>query len=703
MTQLLTGYKVDKPPIFSYINGRIYVTNDHDRVKVWDGLYGTMRDAGIAAPAIPGGVTQAAGNGTVGTHLVRYRYLDSTSPAGTYRSNAAASLSVAIATASTQGKLTFSVTSSGAGGNLIRSDDTKVDQIQLEMTAASGSIFYVVANSTIANSATTVDVNISDTSLIAGDLAATYDTNISSTVDSGQGHEQPPLGSIITQVKDFTFIGGFQSRTFTVGVSSGSTSVTGTGFSTLWTARMIRVAGDTAAYEIASATATAITLTKVYAGTTNAAAVITVFPKAPNRIYWSALKSGAQLPESFKVATRARDVLNGTGDTIRGMINWQGDLLICGFYSMERLIFVNDPGVGDLQAIGDRFGVWNQNCLVVVNQSLFGWGPNGVWVMRGGGPTWISQPIDLTTVSPSYGYMDVTKKDQFHSFYQPQTKSIVWMFVKTGETTPREGIAFDLKGGRWFRVQFRQGMDASINAADANGQYQAVLSDSTNGRTWYNTGAADGVPAASNGAYSIASSTSTSTMTVNESLPSATSVGGNLAGVILYRPSTGEEKVISSNTSSTITLGSAFATTIAAGESMYAGAIPFQLTSAWWGGDLSTKKRASLFLTFIPTTGGMLRVQIYQDYATSPATFTVADTAEWPLGVTKPTGSQTFVDVSMDPVLVPGGFVRIPMFMDFKRVLRMDLRVLSPAGTLQLVDANFVLASKDDTKRVTNE
>lgn len=691
---LLTGYNTEAYGCFESVNGRIYLTNDFNRLQVWDGVASALRDAGIAGPAAaPTTPSAAGGNVTTGTHLIRYRYIDSSSPAATYRSNASANLSYTATSAS----LTFSIGTTITAATIVRSTDAKVDTIQLEATAASGSDFYVVG--TVANTATAISYNLADASLILNEAADTYDTNLLATQDTGVGHDQPPIASLIAHTKDRTFLAGATVRGRTVGVTLSSTSVTGTNFSTLWSSRMFRVVGDSASYLISSTTSTTMTLAKAYAGSTSTAASAEIFSRTPNTIYWSAAPNGAELPESWKITQMARTCLNGTGDEIVGLKGWQGDLIISGRFSMERLVFIDNPATGELVRIAGKFGVWNQRCFVVVDGTLFGWGPNGAWQMRAAGPSWISHPIDDAITDSTRGYIDVSQSSQFHGVYDPIQKVIRWFFVKTGDVGPRQSICIDLSERRWFRSSFRQNIAASVNAIDSSGNWRGLLSDSVNGQTWKHEGATDGVPSSSTGAYTVTVSSTTTVVNVVDSLPTSNS---GLTGAILYQPSSGEERVIASNTSSTITLSSALTTAPSSGSAVYVGAIPWYIETEWEDfGHPEAKRQAHLYLSFIPTTSGTLRVRVYGDFNATPLTWTRVDTGPTPRGVSSWTNGQTYVEVSMS-TSDTGGFVKIPMFMEFKRYLKASVECISPAGTLRLLDASFQ-PTKAGTKAVVNE
>ena len=694
-TTLKSSYNTAVIPSFCYSNGRLYVTNNFDRMQVWNGVSSTFLDAGIAAPtAAPSAPTTGSGNCTVGTHLLRYRYLDNTSPASTYRSNVSAILSQSVTTAA-DALLTFGIgTAATTTAPIIRSTDAKVTTIQLEMTAAAGSIYYVT--SSVNNAATAITVNITDANLALNELGGLYDSgNTLTTDDLGTGNEQPPLGTIMCQCRDYTFLGGDEPHALTgVTATLNSATVTGTGFSTLWNQRkVIRIGTDAIAYQIDTvASSTSMTLVNIYAGAT-VTTTASVYSQNPNAIYWSSFISsrGAVMPESWRAAVRSRSVLNGTGDILRGMIEFNGDLMLFGKFTSQRLIFVDDPGAGEIDDLSGQFGVWNQRCLIKVEGALYGWGPNGAWSARGGVPSWLSRDIETT-----YGdLIDTNDAAQFHGAYDPATKTLRWFYTSTADVGPRQVIAIDVAKRRWTRERYRQGIDASLFGADSTGKIQCILSDATNGFTYYRSGSTDGVPSTT-GSYTVGSGSTTTITQVTDSLPTGTSLI-DLSGLIIYDPVSTEERAITSNTASAIT-HAAFTAALTAGGSCYVGAIPWSYETDWWIGDgMETAKRPSLFIEVMPgTTTGIVRVTFYADWSASAVTFTTEAGYSPPKGVLAFTSGQAYLDADFGDVATTDGFIKFPVPLDWRRSVRCKLEIFSPTGTLHLLDCYFALQSKRD-------
>jgi hypothetical protein len=279
-----------------------------------------------------------------------------------------------------------------------------------------------------------------------------------------------------------------------------------------------------------------------------------------------------------------------------------------------------------------------------------------------------------------------------------------WFYTNTDDTAPKQVIAIDLPGQRWDREKYRQGIDASIFGADSTGKVQCIMSDATNGFTYYRQGLTDGVPAGSTGSYTVASGSTTTVTQVTDSLPTGTL--NDLTGLILYEPVTGQEKVISSNTTSAIT-HAALSAALVAGATIYVGAIPWSYETNWWIGDgLEMAKRPDLFIEVCPTStaSGILRMTFYADWSSTPVTFTGEATYSPPLGVLPFTSGQSYVDAYFDNVANTSGFIKFPLPLDWRRSVRVKVEVLGTLGTLRILDIYLALQSKrDSAPKTANE
>jgi len=670
MTTLNSSINTESASSFAVTQGRVYLANDFDKVQVWDGIAPQTYDAGMVAPAAaPSAPTVAAGSVTAGVHLIRYRYYNTRS---LYVSNPSPALEQTVAVGGS--KLTFVV-----GTHMVVSTDAKCDKIMLEATTAGGSKYYQVG--TVNNTAAaSIDYNVTDTTLIQA-------TAISAS-PGDFGHEQPPLFAIIASHRGFLFGAGSTTKTRTVGVTQTSGTVTGTNFSLNWAGRRFLVSGDTVSYEIASvASATSMTITPVYAGTTNAAAISSIFPATPNRLYWSR----PLYPEGWKPSEYARDTLNNRSDELRGMSSYSGSLWIFGRHSSERLVFTSDPGTSEGQIIpipGDR-GVHNQRCLIEAEGKLYAWDRLGMYTC-GSIPNHISKPIDRTLTD----YVDWAYSDDFHGVFDPTDGVLMWFFTKIGDTVPKYAACMEVSSGRWWLSSFQQGITASLVVPDSQGQVRAMLGDA-NGYTWFYgiEGGMDGLPPLTSGVLVVAGTPSATSIPVTTTL----SVSPSLAGCMLYNPANSETAIVASNTTTTLTLTApGFTTVPTAGLEVWAGIIPIEYETKWFTLKGSPARVVYLHLHVHPSSAtGNARIYIYKDFSATAEVFTKTASDTFPDGVTIVDGG-SYITVALDGH-DGDGILSVPMPGDWATAWKARVICDRPDGELRMLHLEFSTLS--DTKQ----
>jgi hypothetical protein len=661
----------------SVIQPRCYFSNDFDKVKAWDGVWSAVRDSGIAAPsAAPGAATQASGNVTVGTHLIGYYYRDSTSPGGEsegygYRSSLSP-VSTETVSSSAQ-KLTFSVSDAGIGGDIIRSADPKVDTIVLCATLAGGEAFFIVEE--IANAGvTTVDYNVSDTVL-------TQYTSLTS-VGGTSGHDQPPCTASIAVARNVTFYGVQFDADVTVSVTNGSATVSGT-FSEMHAGRLFTRTGDTKSYRIAAVASggASLTLSETYAGVTGASVAARITSNNPSRVWYST----QYYPESCDLASKAFDTMDDVDDRLRCMTSYLGDPWFLGYRTAQRLIFnVNGGDLVDydLVTMSGTCGAWNRFCVVKPSaDSLYCWGPNGVWVLSGGRPTIISGQID----DDWRAVINYSEAESIHGWYDPEENEVGWMFCSGSSSVPNRALMYDIDGRRWRIDVYRQGMDCSTLYTTSNGRLQCVLADSTNEIAFTRGGSTDGVPTGT-GKYTVAAGTTTTVTNVSDSLPTGAK-GTGFDGLVAYSPDLDEAVAISDNAAGSIT-HAAFSSALTPGQKVYVGSIPVVVEFSWWPGqDQSIEKVPEKLLMYaVPSsTATELRLYQYRDFSTSEVT--VADIAgrTYPKGVTVNNDRDGFlIDMS-----VADGYIEVPCGATAAKVLKVKLTLDDPSGEFTLLDVQW--------------
>lgn len=681
MTTLLTGLNTTNKTVMTAINGRVYLANDFDNIKVITPDRAT--DAGITGPSgALGSPTAGAGNTTNGTHLIRYRYRDSRSG---YISNPSDALSYTVSGGN--GSLVFNVTS-----DYTASSDVKVDYIDFEMTPVDDSTFYRAQS--ILNTATTATVSLSDASL-------TQQFNASANYGSAANFDlfsnaKPPSAAVMASHRNILFVGGDHPYAVSASFTQSSATVNYSGGSSNWVGRLIQVSSDTVAYEISAVGSATMTLSAVYAGSTGTKSA-TVYKKLPNRIYYSRLN----YPESFDTINQARDVLIGRGDRVRALYSLRDALYIFGQYSSDRLAFNTNPSAATSNLIpikGNR-GVFNQQCLVEADGRVFAWDRLGMYEVKEV-PRHISTHIDNTLSE----MVDYTEFAQFHGVYDPIERALLWFFVATGDTVPKFAATVEIDtidGGdpRWQFHQYRQGITSSQVIASTDGQVRGWVGDE-NGYTWAlsTVNTFDGVYPTNPGVVTAASGATTTVIPVDETLYTTVT----LAGCILYDPSSGEERLISTNTASTITLATALTNAPSDGDELWLGSFQCEYRTKWWAGQgMQNKKRPSYFylMLYPGNSTGKLSIYFYKDFSTQPFTFSNADNSY--VGMDGVTFSNGVLTIDLDGGN-GDGFVSVNMPSDWSRALQARVVSDRPDGTLRIMDMGFRTFSQDEVE-VGNE
>lgn len=666
-TTVASSLSTDIRGCFAGSNSRIYYTDDFDLVQRFDRGDAAAVTAGIAAPTVtPTQGTLAAGVVPAGVHRLRYRYKDTVTG---YVSNASAELSI---------------TSTGAQNivvNVTASPDAKVNQIILEATGAAGSTFYIAATGT--NTTTTITYSMTDAALIVQQATdATY---------GDFGHELPPAVELLVEHRGRFFGWKTSNRTRTsCTVTNGSATITGTNFPTsgAWNGRLVLINSETTPRLIASTTATTITLSAVYPGAASGSAnTIQVYSATPDMLYWSR----GLFPEAWQPAVWARRVLNNAGDRPTAIASIGDDLWLFGTRTVKRLQYTSDPAFGMLQSVPGAMGAWNQRCIVNADGRVFGFGPAGVWEIRYNFPTHLSKNADVSTQA----LMDVSQSESCHGVYDPLERVVVWFFARTGDTTPKDALAYDLDKQEFFFYTYRQPIASSILAGSRSATAAPYLGDS-NGFIWRHTPdlLGDGITASmglTTAVVTTAAGSTTTVLNLNQSMPTAPQ---DLQGVMLYNPTTGEAIRISSNTATTITLASALATTPTVGAEYYLGSVDIYALSAWWADPtLQAIKRPSyITVEHFSSSGTVIGlVQMFKDYSTSALALTREAVYNPPNGVTFTSGGLTAtIDTSIAPVAY------VPQVSDWGRAWAWSFQKLRPSGQLRLLDVAYVITSKRD-------
>lgn len=676
---------------FTKSNGRLYFCNDFNSMQRIERGNSTGGTVGIIAPtAAIGTPALTSGSTTVGTHGMRYRYYDSKS---LYMSDPSDQTNITLTGTSV---LTFSVGTSGT--TIIRSTDTKVDQVIVELTDAGSSTFY---------RASTFNQTLSQTTVSMDDT--TLRLQVTAARDGDFNHQPPPLFALVTEHRGRLFGWGSTVVTLTgVTVSSASTNITVTGatMSSGWAGRLIKVGSDTKAYRIDSMSGTGVAvLSETYTGTSVVSTGVQFFSATPDMLYWSR----AGFPEAWNSLNFARRVLQNASDTPSAFFSHHEVLYLCGQQTIRVLDYASDPASGQLVQVPGEMGVWNQRCVVFANGRVYAWGRSGAWSINGLMPVHLSRAIDDRidgSDSSSTDNIDVSKFEKFHGVYDPRERVITWFYcTSSDDLNPLHAIRYDLDSKEWTLATWKQAMQASCLVAGGTTNVTRALLADTNGYSWYITpNSFDGVPVSMSGGVVTVSSTgaTTTSVPVTQSLPTGTT---DLKGVMLYT-SSGDEALVASNTANTLTLstGNALATAPSNGTELYLGVIPFTIKTKWTsGGGIQDKKRPQyLMISKVPgTSAGNLTVTIYLDYSTSAYVFTKGQSDVDPDGITTTNGSAN-ATVDLDGGS-GDGVVFLQMPADWSRVISAQITSYRPTSTIKLLDVKFTVTNSRNEVTVMDE
>jgi hypothetical protein len=300
---------------------------------------------------------------------------------------------------------------------------------------------------------------------------------------------------------------------------------------------------------------------------------------------------------------------------------------------------------------------------------------------------------------------DASYSERFHGVYDPRERVLMWFYVAIGDAYPKNAICYDLDRQIWSTRTFRQEITSSTLVSGTTNSVRALLGD-YNSLSWYLIADRfDGVPLSlvnSGGAYSgvltVAETGATvDSVRVSQALPTGASDFGpsNLDGCVVYNPLTGEESLVYGNTADTLELDGEFSTAPTIGTELFLGSFEWKMRTKWAEGQgMQTKKRPSyLMVRKVPGTNvGKLKVRIYEDFSTTPMTFTLDSNDTFPDGVSWTNGAN-YASVDLDGGS-GDGIAFVPLSANWKRVISAEVSSVRPDDELKLLEFGFLSESK---------
>lgn len=357
------------------------------------------------------------------------------------------------------------------------SSDTKVTARQiLRNTNGQTETYYVDLETTDLSSTTLTTMN-DDTDLATEESQAILGSDGSALANR---YGVPPNHKpFMAQTLDRVFYMGYVDYSEgNVILTNGSATVTGTGtrFTSSMVGRMLYVIGSTASYEISAVDTTAqtLTLTAVYAGTTNKYGRYTIRPATAElkAVYFS--ESG--LPEAVP-ATNALTIQED-GDKITGGMAFKSFIYILERRHIYKLTSSSDPATDGSVYLQCERGCINNRCWVIVNEAAYLLDESGVYKYQGGSQAEsISSAIQNMFFPEDDGEWRIqwTFAKNFHASVDSNFSVIRWFVCLSGSEHPRHAICYQYELGRWWVEEFTQPMASSVVGESVNDNIRRVF------------------------------------------------------------------------------------------------------------------------------------------------------------------------------------------------------------------------------------
>ena len=450
---------------------------------------------------------------------------------------------------------------------------------------------------------------------------------------------------------------------------------------------LIQKDGDDRAYEIQEydASLNKIILAENYAGATSVDAGYRIFSRA--NVIWV---SNPGFPEGF----RPLNFINGPNGELSGdltaSLGYSASMLFWSLSGMYRLSFDLDPLLdGVLEPISQQRGALTTRVVIKVETTVYAMDHLGWYAWNGVFPEHISRPID--DIRP---LIDYDQAENFHAICLPDIRAIRWYVSYTGDTYPKNYVQLDVDTGNWSTGEHEIGISESRLVPTDDGP-QVFLGDE-NGHLWIaDRGLADGCDEAFSHLEVGIGSTTTLIPIVTPILPT---INVGLGGCFAHWVEGNEDRLITSNNSSSITVSPGFSSAPGEGDEVWIGSIPTKLKTraflAPQAGIRHVKRDRYCWIAYEPTTAGKtrrLRVRKFNDYSPDPATW---GDKSWRLGNAEEEGlpglqfpgknpnypdTEWLVDTSKND-----GLVRVPMGGDFNRALEVELEMREPDADLEI-------------------
>lgn len=414
----------------------------------WDGLTAATESVGIQTPATAPSLAQGgSGALTAGTYQGYVRFFDDE---GYYSS------------VSPVGAVTIVGSKNIAWTNIPIPTDSRVIGRQLLRTTNSQA--FTAYEVTVINDIVTTTYTDNVTDSVLSDSNAVVVANADGSIPAeGSSRDQPPNHMSVVVQHQQRMYGGIPIiyNDGQIEVTNGSPTVTGinTNFTSTMVGRNLLVVGETSAYLIQSVnSATSITLTANFAGTTNYFARYSIQSERAERlnVYYSYI--GFDGPEYEAWSALFSFSVPAYGGDITALIPLGQRMYIAKLGYMYSFSQSVDPAIdGNLVPAPSGRGCENQFTWCRADDTLFLLDRQGVYAFTGGMPNRVSDPIQTLF----YNQVNWAASKWFRMVYDREAETVK-IFLSLGEAyLPSHALCYYAKTGDWFLEEFPYGVGAA--------------------------------------------------------------------------------------------------------------------------------------------------------------------------------------------------------------------------------------------------
>ena len=562
---------------FAFIFAQLYDTcvavNGRDTNKAVFSRTGVGVELGIAAPtnSPAAGVTYGAGS-LNGAFLYRYRWVDALR--GKTYSNACVPFA---ANPATQGVI---ITRNEA-------PPSRATHVIIERTEEDGTIFY--------------PVNTSATSPFGTAISGTPQAYAVDTVTDlvlSQGFSIPnafgipkPMGFCFANLNQI-FMGGARAYNTTVGLTSGSPAVTGTGFVPSDAGRDMTVKGANISYQVLTYNSpTSLTLSTNFVGATASYSVaianqgnlgIVSQPSAPEGYGKAAVSPYSGLSNEFTIGPDANILTSGIGLGTQGVVWAKQNQLFLHTYSINPLSTTGDARITQLPTAR---GALTFRCLEYAEGLVYGADAYGFWRMTPG-----DIPQDISALISNDFKAQFIKLRYYYNFFikfDPYARTVNYFVIydNTHIQHPNYCYRWSIDSNKWIDcIPFDVMQTGATVLPDQFGIRRLITVNKAEpsrhkAYAWFHgIGITFGANPSNAPLYGTASSGSTSTIVKTGAAFLTTDDGLQSVPVRRIRgfdtsSYTIEDTIISSNTVDTLTVFPLFSDATVAGDRFIIGAI----------------------------------------------------------------------------------------------------------------------------------